>query len=479
MENNSLLQSNEIQELYDQFNEIYPDQLICKEHRQYVLTIPYELEEEIPCYIPRLTSKEFDIPLMYKGKEEIMIRYIQPLEVIIQFTEKDPYFQFNCPWLSINDIIEIQNIIKEECETFGNELFMILYSILIDRIPTSINLKTGIEKETQYQTIKEVILYDYNKRIEIFNQAECHECQLCCEEYPPNKFVFLESCFHWFCHDCMKSSLDVCLKNGKKMSCPFAGCSCEILPHTMKNVCSNEKITQYEEQLTKLLIRKEGEDLFICPFCDQTILVTEDLFKNPTPIHCCACQRTFCSHCMEPNHVGSCRILKSAEYYTSSIYKDYLLTQSMMKKMKRCPKCMNIIVKIYGCDYVVCVCGASFCYNCLQTWDNHSQCIAVGEHLTEKEIDKEIELVAKYEKFEEYVKKYYRDDWDTFPFFCEECHEITEIPKNHLVIVCKHCKSRYCRHCEEKNVDAKHVEVALRRYSKMNFSVPSDYKEWK
>ena len=44
MEENTLFESAEIQELYDQFNEIYPDQLQLKEHRHFILTIPYELE---------------------------------------------------------------------------------------------------------------------------------------------------------------------------------------------------------------------------------------------------------------------------------------------------------------------------------------------------------------------------------------------------------------------------------------------------
>lgn len=478
--------TQEIQEQYEQFNEIYPNQLEYKEPNQFIMTIEYELDDEISCHIPMLSRREIDIPLYYKEKEDVSIKYIQPMKILIYFDEKNtPYFQFKCPWLSIQDIQQIQLEIAENREMFGDELFIILYSILIDKTPTSLDLKNtfGIEL-SPLERIKQIVNYDYNKRMETIKTTPIHQCEICFEEYPPDQFIFLESCFHFFCHECLKMQLDISLSTGKKLECPFADCSCEILPYTLNHICDSEKISKYEEQLVRILIRKEGDDIFECPFCDSSMQVEKTVYETPSAIHCCSCERTYCSLCLGPNHNGPCKVMKLREYYFSENYKQHVLSLCVMKNLKRCPNCDNVVIKSFGCNKIVCFCGQMFCYLCLQPiygYDHFGGNCPLFEEtsLGEDEILYDIDQYSKFEKHLDDDIKQRLESGDTFPYFCEECLDVTDVPNDQLVIVCEHCKTRVCRHCDEKNIDALHIQGIMKKYEKMKFVLPEGYENWK
>lgn len=114
----------------------------------------------------------------------------------------------------------------------------------------------------------------------------------------------------------------------------------------------------------------------------ERIILNEWVFKNnahfcPTPdcsgvyeqaagcprIHqskwwnkCVACEHTYCTKCCifskdKENPVCICKTGKKEELGSEYI---------------QCPKCLNKVYKYDGCNSVVCVCGAAFCYKCGQ-----------------------------------------------------------------------------------------------------------------
>lgn len=40
-------------------------------------------------------------------------------------------------------------------------------------------------------------------------------------------------------------------------------------------------------------------------------------------------------------------------------------------RVKRCPFCRNLIEKHTGCNYMFCICGNAFCWDCLQDYNKH------------------------------------------------------------------------------------------------------------
>ncbi|KAI1607954.1 hypothetical protein EDD36DRAFT_112941 [Exophiala viscosa] len=43
-------------------------------------------------------------------------------------------------------------------------------------------------------------------------------------------------------------------------------------------------------------------------------------------------------------------------------------------KWKQCPKCLNLVERVDGCNDMECVCGADFCYSCGSHFDENDRC---------------------------------------------------------------------------------------------------------
>jgi hypothetical protein len=72
-----------------------------------------------------------------------------------------------------------------------------------------------------------------------------------------------------------------------------------------------------------------------------------------------------CSQCIVKYHID----INTDELIT--LYEEYdLYTIGLM----RCYNCRRFIEKTYGCDHMVCVCKAEFCYLCGAIWSQHNEC---------------------------------------------------------------------------------------------------------
>lgn len=98
------------------------------------------------------------------------------------------------------------------------------------------------------------------------------------------------------------------------------------------------------------------------------ILLNEESANENTPsgttmrpsVGCPICHTLVCTACHTSSHIGACP-LSDLEPGMEQILSKF--------KIKRCPKCRAGIRKMFGCSHVNCLCGAHFCWGCLDPID--------------------------------------------------------------------------------------------------------------
>jgi len=78
--------------------------------------------------------------------------------------------------------------------------------------------------------------------------------------------------------------------------------------------------------------------------------------KCANKLTCPKCKTRVCTKCKNTAHPGN-----DCEQNTLELQVRELAEK---KRWQTCPRCKAIVERISGCNYVVCRCGATFCYKC-------------------------------------------------------------------------------------------------------------------
>jgi len=123
--------------------------------------------------------------------------------------------------------------------------------------------------------------------------TQSFECSICMCEPPAGQGIILQDCFHTFCRDCLKSTIEFC--DEPEVKCPFKGthtsCTASILEREVKALVSKEI---YERYLSRSISKaelcngnsfhcksvnctgwceaEEGATQFDCPICKKSQL---------------------------------------------------------------------------------------------------------------------------------------------------------------------------------------------------------------
>lgn len=103
--------------------------------------------------------------------------------------------------------------------------------------------------------------------------------------------------------------------------------------------------------------------------------------KSETIIRCPACDAEACTLCKGFAHPSTPCPPQEID--------DTLNSQLRKWGYKRCPHCGNGVRKMYGCSHMECICGAHWCWGCLQPWEGDCDC--GSEDMDEEDIDGETE----------------------------------------------------------------------------------------
>ncbi|KAL3840343.1 hypothetical protein ACJIZ3_024934 [Penstemon smallii] len=178
-------------------------------------------------------------------------------------------------------------------------------------------------------------------------------CEICYEEFPANDTIRME-CGHCFCSECWTEHFIVKIYEGKsrRITCMAHKCYSICDEGYIRNLVS-ARDPQLAEKFDRYLLESYIEDnkrVKWCPSvpsCGNAIRVEDDYKYFEVE---CACGLQFCFSCSSEAHSPcSCLMWET----------NWIVINTML-----CPKCHKPIEKMEGCNFILCICGQTFCWLC-------------------------------------------------------------------------------------------------------------------
>ncbi|KAL3864204.1 hypothetical protein ACJMK2_005908 [Sinanodonta woodiana] len=316
-----------------------------------------------------------------------------------------PIFALYCPWLSSRQLATLCHELDCLWEEGGG--MPILYTwidwlqektlsclgiehslcISVDTFDEDVDdPRVHIESLDINEIITMLLRYDRHQRNQAF-QKTIHECGVCLEKYLGSHFYTIPHCNHQICHECMKACCELHVREGTvlDLQCPNFKCKSSIPPYIIKNVLTPQEFHRYETLSLQKGLEVMG-DIVWCPRCKNPVIMEPE---EQLSLACCTiCTYSFCTDCLESWHQGEeCKsklqMLENAkrkmEERKNQKEEDALEHRRKLKlladeyenqmyiktKTKRCPTCVAPIVKISGCNKVICTnCMSPLCWVC-------------------------------------------------------------------------------------------------------------------
>uniref|UniRef100_A0AAG5D9W2 RING-type domain-containing protein n=1 Tax=Anopheles atroparvus TaxID=41427 RepID=A0AAG5D9W2_ANOAO len=191
------------------------------------------------------------------------------------------------------------------------------------------------------------------------------ECPICFGEIEAGKGIQLKECLHSFCKECItgfiESSEDV------ELRCPF-----------ITTLYRCEAVIQQREM--KALVRKEVYDKMETRAMDRASNIIPNSFHCQTPdccgwwvyeekVHlykCPVCAKVNCTDCKAIHEGLECQVyqdIKNFDNPNEKLSTEHVLKLVQSNQALQCPKCGVAIMKVIGCDGVICSwCKTEICW---------------------------------------------------------------------------------------------------------------------
>eukprot|EP00743_Colponemidia_sp_Colp-15_P006574 GILK01007083.1.p1 GENE.GILK01007083.1~~GILK01007083.1.p1 ORF type:complete len:492 (-),score=38.94 GILK01007083.1:69-1502(-) len=280
-----------------------------------------------------------------------------------------PDIQLSCSWLEEKDMRLLQQQISSMWDP-GCVVMYNWYLYLQDEALRFLGcggLLDISDLPCSSQAAQELLKYDRERKEQIFATSE-HTCGVCFDSKLGSSFFPLFHCAHLFCLDCLRSYLEVNIKDGEvaNLCCPFVGCAQKLLPTEIKQLVARAHYDKFEDiLLTKTL--ESMSDVVWCPVKDCRYPV----LKEGRMAICSRCQHVFCAKCFGQWHPNSrcqnsaLQFLKEDQIDNPVLQNEILTRKLLVQTTRKCPKCGAGIEKSEGCNHMHCTrCDAHFCWNC-------------------------------------------------------------------------------------------------------------------
>jgi IBR domain, a half RING-finger domain/Zinc finger, C3HC4 type (RING finger) len=179
------------------------------------------------------------------------------------------------------------------------------------------------------------------------------QCSVC---YEAAYDLFLLSCGHLFCAECMRNMLRAALDDSSLL--PILCCDVKVDTSISRQLLHPSEvdllITKTDEKASK---RK-----MYCPAC-SCFLNLELVDNTYSKLYLCGCGSRICTACRELAHPQS--FCRKVEFSGPKDLFDLIQDNGW----KQCPECSVIIERISGCDHMTCkLCTQQFCFKCMAPW---------------------------------------------------------------------------------------------------------------
>ncbi|PHT93501.1 hypothetical protein T459_01383, partial [Capsicum annuum] len=207
------------------------------------------------------------------------------------------------------------------------------------------------------------------------DKSQPFSCEICMEPMllASKKFKNQNRCIHPFCIDCIVKYISFKVEdNVVEIRCPSLNCNNFLDPIFCRNLVGPELFVKWSDKLCESYVL--GLTHCYCPNKNCSILILDECGGNAKQSQCPNCKRFFCFQCKLPWHAGF-KCEERRELMDKNDVAFVVLAQR--NKWKRCPRCRIFVSRIQGCQFIVCRCGATFCYNCgrqLASWALRCDC---------------------------------------------------------------------------------------------------------
>lgn len=202
------------------------------------------------------------------------------------------------------------------------------------------------------------------------------ECPCCNEEVDFEDMVSCRTEGHLLCKVCLRNIAEVSIFDNRNFGV-LASHDVARPPRATELICFNEKCNSgyHEKQIQGILseqaMQKYNELQFMtsvemaqmddaskCPKCQYVGFAK----KSMNTLVCPVCYYTYCRNCGEEAHGDVlCDRVKTKPQKDGRKIVEEAMSDALIRT---CPKCGARFVKTYGCNRMVCRCGAVVCYMC-------------------------------------------------------------------------------------------------------------------
>lgn len=225
------------------------------------------------------------------------------------------------------------------------------------------------------------------------SQVPEFDCCICMDTYKVTE-MYTIGCpgSHRLCFDCFGETIKHAVSQGDVVRCPYQGCGYVLSQQEIEGFGENEGgyispevVERYRKQnLNRALKSISGAIGCPTPGCGNYVILSKEDLARKTRCDCEGCKRSFCSHCRKTYHYH-CKCdevlmyterwiewcsQKREKYTTDKAkalemkarneelarnYENLKLDEEYKEKHGRvCPNCGRIIIKVDGCDLMVC-----------------------------------------------------------------------------------------------------------------------------
>lgn len=208
---------------------------------------------------------------------------------------------------------------------------------------------------------------------------------------------------HNSCKDCLETGIRIYVNENRKFGCISSNCNGTYSETILKRVISDPKIlSKYNiNNFINVLKDMKLDNLYSCPFCENRIIIENDVIEIGTFYCMNGCKRYSCMKCKQNAHEGTCTLQKTQKTQEEQATQEFLIT------------CCGIpFFRGDACNKVACPqCQTKYCWICKQKnidythFTNNNQCRLYGER--PQYIQQQNVLPTVSEMFPNYVRPTY------------------------------------------------------------------------
>ncbi|KAG4075301.1 hypothetical protein HA402_003092 [Bradysia odoriphaga] len=188
------------------------------------------------------------------------------------------------------------------------------------------------------------------------------ECQICFTDIQPMDGIIIRGCFHQFCIDCVRGTIDACEE--AEIKCPGDDCDGFVHDREVRSLLTQAEFDKYTARIARIA-ECQSENSYHCKLtnCEGWCIV-EDVVDT---FICPRCSSNNCLACKAIHPGKNCKQYQDELRYagmTDDQRSDYYLDEIVGKNEgMRCTKCKIVIMKRDGCDWLMCsMCKTELCW---------------------------------------------------------------------------------------------------------------------